>query len=91
MSDDPEALRTKTYITRFVESLAFSVIPAIVVLEVSKGFSWASVAAILFKISPILTHAFYGYESGYKLITVTTVEFLDSQSDLMQEFLHTLH
>lgn len=86
----PIEVKVKSYITRFLETFAFSAIPAIVVLEVASDFSWATFASVLLKLFPIVAHAFYGYEFGFKYITVYVVDFMNAQSDIMQEFLHSL-
>lgn len=87
---NPRDIKARNYVSRFLQTFAFSIIPAIIVLEVSSSFTWASFAAVLLKIFPIVAHAFYGYEFGYKYITVYVVDFMNSQSDIMQDFLHNL-
>ena len=86
----PILVKVFNYAVRFVQSLAFAAIPTIVVLEMMGGFSWEAVATAMFKIFPIIAHAFYGYEFGYKYITVHVVDFMNAQSDIMQEFLHSI-
>lgn len=86
----PISVKTFNYITRFFKSFAFAAIPTIVVLEMIGDFSWNAFATALLKISPIVAHAFYGYEFGYKYITVHVVDYMDSQSDIMQEFVHSI-
>lgn len=84
---NPQKAKTLNYIFKFLQVMAFSVVPAIIVMEVSGGFTWASLAQILIKILPMVSNAFLGYEYGWKNITIDTVNFLNDQSDLMCDFL----
>ena len=87
LSVNPQKAKTINYSVKLVQILALSAIPSIIVMEVSGGFTWASLAQILIKILPMVSNAFLGYEYGWKNITVDTVNYLTDQSDLMCEFL----
>ena len=87
LSVNPDKAKMINYSVKLVQILALSAIPSIIVMEVSGGFTWASLAQILVKILPMVSNSFLGYEYGWRNVTVDTVNYLNDQSDLMCEFL----
>lgn len=86
----PVLVKIFNYSTRLLQSFSFAAIPTIVVLQMMGDFSFTAFSTAMLKIFPIIAHAFYGYEFGYKYITVHVVNFMNAQSDIMQEFLHSI-
>jgi hypothetical protein len=49
--------------------------------------SWGMFASVLLKMLAVMLNGFMGYQFGYEHITVTTVSYMNSQSDLMEQVL----
>ena len=47
--------------------------------------SWGMFASVLLKMLAVILNGFMGYQFGYEHITITSVSFMNSQSDLMEQ------
>lgn len=83
----PETKRTVYYVTKFVRTLITSVFTGVIVLDVIKTPTWATFAACLLKIMPVIINGVMGYRMGYINISVDTVNYINDQKDLLRQLI----
>lgn len=74
--------------TRFIKIFFTSFLTSLIVLEAAINPSWASFAACLLKLFPVVLNGFTGYKTGYENVVVDTVNYMNDQADLLQQFIH---
>ena len=82
----PETKKGITYGTKFVKTCITSMLTGIIVLEVVVTPTWATFAACLLKLCPVILNGFTGYKFGYENIVYDTVNYMSDQIDLMHQF-----
>lgn len=83
----PETKRTVYYVTKFVRTLITSVLTGVIVLDVIKTPTWATFAACLLKLMPVILNGVMGYRMGYINIAVDTVDYINDQKDLLRQLI----
>lgn len=79
---------TKKYINfgvRFVNTFFIALGLSIIVLEVVVEPTWILFASVCLKLLAVVMNGFGGYKYGYENIVLDTVNYMDDQSDLMQQ------
>lgn len=80
----PETKRALTFGSKFCTTCLTSVLTGIIMLDVIVNPTWATFAACCLKLLPIVLNGFLGYKSGFDNITVSTINYIGDQSDLLQ-------
>ena len=80
----PETKRALTFGSKFCTTCITSVLTGVIMLDVIVNPTWATFAACCLKLLPIVLNGFLGYKSGYDNITISTVNYIGDQSDLLQ-------
>ena len=83
----PEVRRGVTFGNKFIQTLIVSGITGVIVLEVIVDPTWATFAACLLRLMPVILNGFVGYRMGYENITIDSVSYISDQSDLIEQFL----
>ena len=73
--------------TKFVRTLITSVLTGVIVLDVIKTPTWATFAACLLKLMPVILNGVMGYRMGYINIAVDTVDYINDQKDLLRQLI----
>lgn len=84
----PSKKRRINYSIKFVKTFLVSALIAVVGFDMVISPSWAMFAACLLKLFPVVLNGFMGYKAGYENIVVDTVNYIEDQADLMQQFIH---
>ena len=70
---------------KFAQMSVISVCMSVIALDVILEPSWVVFASICLKLASVIINGFGGYKAGYDNIAVDTVNYLDGQSDLMEQ------
>ena len=82
----PEIIKNINYVIRFGTTAATSLFTCMLALEAISNPSWAMFAELCIKILMVVLSGFAGYKMGYENITVTTVNYILDQTDLLNQF-----
>ena len=58
---------------------------SIIALDLVTDPSWVVFATVCFKLVSVIYNCFSGYQTGYSNIVVDSVDYMNSQIDLMQQ------
>ncbi|MCD8309497.1 MAG: hypothetical protein LUD19_06555 [Clostridia bacterium] len=83
----PEGRKCLHYATKMLTTFFTSALTGVITLEIIADPSWSTVASCLLKLLPIVLNGFMGYKMGFENIAVSTVNYMNDQSDLMHQFL----
>ena len=81
----PLARRNILFGTKFVQMSIISICMSVIALDVIMKPSWVIFASVCLKLASVVINGFCGYKAGYDNIVVDTVNYLESQSDLMEQ------
>lgn len=84
----PTTKKSIKFGVKFVKVFITSALTSIIVLDIVINPSWATFAACLLKLFPVVLNGFMGYKMGYENIVVDTVNYMTDQADLLQQFVH---
>lgn len=91
LGQKPETKRKVRYGVKFITTVITSVLTGIIAFDVIVNPNWATFAACMLKILPIVLNGFMGYKMGYENITIDTVNYMNDQSDLLEQLVHYVH
>lgn len=81
----PFARRNVIFGAKFVQMSIISICMSVIALDVIMKPSWVVFASVCLKLASVVINGFGGYKAGYDNIAVDTVNYLESQSDLMEQ------
>lgn len=81
----PEDKKTIAYSVKFITTLFASIFLSVIVLEAITDPSWVTFATCVVRLLMVVINAFAGYKFGYENIIFDTVEYMDAQTDLMEQ------
>ena len=81
----PLTKKTAVFGAKFVRMAILSVCMSVIAFEVIVEPTWIIFVAVCLKLVSVTINGFDGYKEGYDNIAIDTVNFLDSQSDLMEQ------
>ncbi len=87
---NPETKRMVDYSSKLIKSLITSILTGVIVLDVVIAPNWSTAAECFLKILPMVLNGFMGYKMGFENVTVDTVNYMNDQIDLMNEFIQYL-
>lgn len=87
----PIAKKTFMFGVKFVEMSIISICMSVIALDVIMEPSWVVFASVCLKLASVVMNGFGGYKAGYDNIAVDTVNYLESQSDLMEQAIHYIN
>ena len=85
---NPKKKKGIKFSVKFVKICLTSILTSVIVLDVMINPTWATFAACLLKLFPVVLNGFMGYKMGYENVVVDTVNFMNDQADLRQQFIH---
>lgn len=83
----PSKKRRINYFIKFGKTTLTSVLLVVISLDMVVSPSWTMFAACLLKLFPVVLNGFMGYKAGYENIVGDTVNYMENQADLMQQFI----
>lgn len=83
----PERKKRIIYATKFLRVLMTASIMSMIVFDLSAEPSWALVAQVMVKIMMIIFNGFSGYKYGFENISYDTANYINDQSQLMEQFI----
>ncbi len=87
LGTNPKTKKRLHYIIKFITTFVTSILTGIIVFDIIVEPSWATVVSCLFKLLTIVLNGFMGYKMGFENIAVETVNYMNDQIDLMQQFI----
>ena len=84
----PGVKRAFIFGATFTKIATFSVCLSAISFEIITNPSWVIFASVCIKLVSIVINGFGGYKDGNANITVDTVDYLECQSDLMEQAIH---
>ena len=81
----PETKKSIKFGTKFVTTFLVSFIMSIIVLDMVVEPTWVIFAACMLKLLAVVMNGFTGYKFGYENIVFDTVNYMDDQTDLMEQ------
>lgn len=81
----PFAKRNVVFGAKFIQMSVISVCMSVIALDVILEPSWVVFASVCLKLASVVINGFGGYKAGFDNIAVDTVNYLESQSDLMEQ------
>lgn len=81
----PETKKGINFGTKFVFTFFISLAMSIIVLDVVVEPTWVLVATCCLKLMAVVINGFNGYKFGYENIVFDTVNYMNDQTDLMQQ------
>lgn len=82
---NPLAKKTAVFSVKFVRMSILSICMSVIAFEVIVEPTWIIFVSVCLKLVSVTINGFDGYKEGYDNIAVDTVNYLDSQSDLMEQ------
>ena len=82
---NPETKKTLVFGEKFIRMTAVSIGMTVIAFDVVIHPSWVMFVSVCLKLVAVTIHGFEGYKAGYDNIAFDTVNFLESQSDLMAQ------
>ncbi len=83
----PESKKMFNFATKFITTVLTSVLTGVIVFNVIAEPSWSTVVACCLKVLPVILNGFMGYKMGYENVAVDTVNYMNDQTSMMQQFL----
>ncbi len=81
----PETKKSIRFGTKFVTTFLISLILSIIVLDLAVEPTWVIFASCMLKLLAVVINGFTGYKFGYENIVFDTVNYMDDQTDLMNQ------
>lgn len=82
---NPFAKKSVVFGVKFARMSVLSICMSVIAFDVIAEPSWVIFASVCLKLVSVTINGFDGYKAGYDNIAVDTVNYLDSQSDLMEQ------
>ena len=82
----PETRKRVNYGVKLIATISTSLFTCMLALEVISNPSWATFAELCIKLLMVVLSGFTGYKMGYENITVSTVDYILDQTDLLNQF-----
>lgn len=82
----PETRKRVNYGVKLITTISTSLFTCMLALEVISNPSWATFAELCIKLLMVVLSGFTGYKMGYENITVSTVDYILDQTDLLNQF-----
>ena len=82
----PETRKRVNYGVKLITTISTSLFTCMLALEVISNPSWATLAELFIKLLMVVLSGFTGYKMGYENITVSTVDYILDQTDLLNQF-----
>lgn len=81
----PETKKGINFGVKFVSTFLVSLIMSIIVLDMVVEPTWVIFASCMLKLLAVVMNGFNGYKFGYENIVFDTVNYMDDQTDLMEQ------
>jgi membrane protein YdbS with pleckstrin-like domain len=81
----PEVKKGINFGVKFASTLLISLVMSIIVLDMVAEPSWVIFASCMLKLISIVVNGFTGYKFGFENIVFDTVNYMDDQTDLMEQ------
>lgn len=81
----PGTMKGVVFCSKFVKMAVISIILTLIAFEVILNPSWTVFAEVCAKLAAVIINGFDGHKEGFNNITVHTVNYVNSQSSLMQQ------
>lgn len=82
---NPETKKTLVFGEKFIRMTAVSIGMTVIAFDVVIHPSWVMFVSVCLKLVAVTIHGFEGYKAGYDNIAFDTVNYQESQSDLMAQ------
>ena len=82
---EPSKKRRIGYARKFISTFAVAVLMVGITLQPKSDLTWGTFAECILKLFPIVLNGFTGYKNGYENIVFDTVNYMDDQTDLMEQ------
>lgn len=86
LGDSPKTKRERAYIIKFITTTITALFTVLIVLDAITNPSWQTFAELCLKLLLIVFNGFTGYKMGYENIIIDTVNYMNDQIDLMEQF-----
>lgn len=86
LGESPKTKRERAYIIKFIITTITALFTVLIVLDAITNPSWETFAELCLKLLLIVFNGFTGYKMGYENITIDTVNYMNDQIDLMEQF-----
>ncbi len=83
----PQRKKYVNYGVKFLKSLVVSLVLSMIVLDISSDSTWLMISSCCVKLLIVVTNGFGGYRYGFENIAFDTVNYIDDQTDLIEQFL----
>lgn len=81
----PETKKGINFGAKFVKTFLISFVMSIIVLDMVAEPTWIIFASCMLKLLAVVMNGFTGYKFGYENIVFDTVNYMDDQTDLMEQ------
>ena len=81
----PETKKSINFGAKFASNFLISLIMSIIVLDMVVEPTWVIFASCMLKLLAVVMNGFTGYKFGYENIVFDTVNYMDDQTDLMNQ------
>lgn len=81
----PETKKSINFGAKFASTFLISLIMSIIVLDMVVEPTWVIFASCMLKLLAVVMNGFTGYKFGYENIVFDTVNYMDDQTDLMNQ------
>lgn len=81
----PETKKSINFGVKFGSTLLISLVMSIIVLDMVVEPTWVIFASCMLKLLAVVMNGFTGYKFGYENIVFDTVNYMDDQTDLMNQ------
>lgn len=81
----PETKKSITFGRKFASTFLISLIMSVIALDMVVEPSWVIFASCMLKLLAVFMNGFAGYKFGYENIVFDTVNYMDDQTDLMNQ------
>lgn len=81
----PEQKKTANFIIRFFTTFLTAIITSMIALDAITDPTWTVIVTCIVKLLTIVMNATLGYKFGYENIVIDTVEYMESQTDLLRQ------
>ena len=81
----PETKKSINFGAKFVTTFLVSFTMSIIVLDMVVEPTWVIFAACMLKLLAVVMNGFTGYKFGYENIVFDTINYMDDQTDLMEQ------
>lgn len=81
----PETKKSINFGVKFGSSFLVSLVMSVIVLDVVVEPTWVIFASCMLKLLAVAMNGFTGYKFGYENIVFDTVNYMDDQTDLINQ------